>query len=53
MLQNAFALYVKEEADRIVTELEELPIHFSEGHWGEYIDKDDAIGIVRKGGAEC
>lgn len=54
VLQNAFALYVKEETDRIVAELEEISeIHCKEYHKEEgSLYLQDAIKIVRKGGAE-
>lgn len=38
--------------EKVVAELEELPIHFSEGHWGEYIDKENTINIVKRGGVD-
>ena len=38
------------DPDAVVGQLEELPIHDCEGHWGEYIDKDNVIEIVKRGG---
>jgi len=40
------------DVDAVVEQLENLPIHFSEGHWGEYIDRDNVLDIVKAGGAE-
>lgn len=41
------------DRENVVAELEQLPIHFSEGHWGEYIDKNNVIEIVKRGGVKC
>lgn len=38
--------------EKVAEQLEELPNYYCEGHWGEFIDKERAIEIVRNGGKE-
>lgn len=40
------------DVEKVVAELKELPVYFSEGHWGEYLDKEKVIEIVKRGGID-
>lgn len=38
------------DVEKVVEELEGLSLHYCEGHWGDYIDQEKAIEIVKAGG---
>lgn len=40
------------DIEKVVEQLEELPLHYCEAYWGESIDLERAIDVVRKGGVD-